>query len=307
MVYFVIVTYNSSEFIRKCIESIITFEPETEIVVVDNKSNDNSIEIVKSFPNVFLFENEINMGFGSANNIGINYALMNDADYIFLINHDAYLVEPIIEKAMNVFTQFPDYGILTPFQVKKDRVSLEVNFSRFLSFDGILGEITNDIFLRDVKRKIYEIPFAQAAAWMIKKETIKKVGYFNPLFFHYGEDNEYLCRLKYHNLKLGLITNSRIVHLANPLNLNHKKNYDKYHRNRIFNKWLINLLDINKKFDLNIWIKSLLPYLKSLVFTFLKLQFLKACRQFLLIIRMIKISHKINKARRINESIYCEN
>jgi GT2 family glycosyltransferase len=304
MVYFVIVTFNSSQFIKICIESISTYEPNAKIIVVDNNSQDDTLEIVKNYPGVLLLENKHNLGFGKANNIGILCALKNGADYVCLLNHDAYLVECVLDKVLKQFEQNSKIGILTPLQVQENTTALEENFSRFLSWDGILTEMVNDCFLRETDNVFYEVPFAQAASWIITKEAIKKTGLFNPLFFHYGEDNEYLNRLKYHGYKLGVITNCRIVHIANPLNTNHKKNFDQYHRNREYNKWLIGQLDLNINFSVKSWITSLLPYIKSLILSLLKLNLLRCSRLVKLLVRIIRVSFYIKSSRLQNSKTF---
>jgi GT2 family glycosyltransferase len=304
VVYFIVVSYNSSNFIVNCLNSITVFEPNAKIIVLDNASNDNTVDLVKTFNDVLLMQNKINLGFGEANNIGIEYALKNGADYVYLINHDAYLVESVVDKAIELFTGNPQFGILTPLQVQWNRIAMEVNFARFLSYDGILPEMVNDAFLIGEYKKLYEVPFAQAASWMIKRETLEKVGLFNPLFFHYGEDNEYLNRLKYHGYKLGLIAGSRIVHIANPLNLNHPKNFNQYHRNREFNNWLIKQLDLSIDYSFTVWLRSFLPYLRKLITSMLKLQFLKSFRLVLLLGRMVKVSRFINSSRAQNSKSF---
>jgi GT2 family glycosyltransferase len=300
MVYFVIVTYNSSQFINNCLDSIIKHESNSQIIVIDNNSQDDTIKIIKTYSSVILLENQRNLGFGKANNVGINYALKNGAEYLYLINHDAYLVESVVDKAIELFKGNPLFGILTPLQVQENRIAMEVNFARFLSWDGIFSEMVNDAFLIGKHKEIYEAPFAQAASWIIKKETIEKVGVFNPLFFHYGEDNEYLNRLKYHGYKMGLIAGSKIVHIANSLNLNHQRNFNQYHRNREFNKWLIKQLDINIEYSISAWVKSFIPYLRKFISSIVKLQFLKSFRLFMLLGRMILASRFLNSSRAQN-------
>jgi GT2 family glycosyltransferase len=297
MVYFVVVTFNSVQFIKNCIVSILTYEPNARIIVVDNNSKDDTIAIVKNFQDIHLISNQSNLGFGKANNIGIEYALSKGAEYLYLINHDAYLIESVTRKAIDIFNHNPEYGILTPFQVQENKNELEINFARFLSWDGALTQLINDSFLTGKEKEVYELPFAQAASWIIKKETILRVGLFNPLFFHYGEDNEYLNRLKYHGYKLGLISKSRIVHIANPLNINYKKNFDNYHSNREFNKWLIGQLDLNSDFSLKSWIKSLLPYIKKLILSVLKMNLLRSFKLMLLLGRLLRVSIYIKSSR----------
>jgi GT2 family glycosyltransferase len=304
MVYFVVVTFNSVQFIENCIVSILTYEPNASIIVVDNNSKDDTIAIVKNFKDIHLIRNQSNLGFGKANNIGIEYALSKGAEYLYLINHDAYLIESVTRKAIDIFNHNPEYGILTPFQVQVNKNELEINFARFLSWDGALTQLINDSFLTGKEKEVYELPFAQAASWIIKKEAILKVGLFNPLFFHYGEDNEYLNRLKYHGYKLGLMSKSRMVHIANPLNINYKKNFDKYHRNREFNKWLISQLDLNSDFTLKSWIKSLFPYINKFFFSVFKLNLLRGFKLMLLLVRIMKVSSHINSSRLNNSKIF---
>ncbi len=300
MVYFVIVTYNSSQFINNCLDSILQYESNQKIIVIDNNSQDDTIKKIRAYSSVILFENQSNLGFGKANNVGIEYALKNGAEYVYLINHDAYLVESVVYKAVEIFKENPQFGILTPLQVQQNKTELEVNFARFLTWDRILQIMVNDAFLSGGHKQLYEVPFAQAASWIIRREALEKVGLFNPLFFHYGEDNEYLNRLKYHGYKLGLMAESRIVHIANPLNLNHQKNFNQYHRNREFNKWLINQLDINIDYNITYCIKSFIPFLRKFIVSMVKLQFLKSFRLFLLICRMIKASRFLNSSRAQN-------
>jgi GT2 family glycosyltransferase len=227
-------------------------------------------------------------------------AISEGAEYVYLLNHDAYLVESVVDILKDKFIHNPQFGILTPLQVKESRKELEINFARYLTFDGIILRILNDTILEDNKKEIYEVSFAQAASWLIKKEVIEKVGVFNPLFFHYGEDNEYLNRLKFHQFKIGVVTDSKVVHIANPLNLSHKKNFDRYHRNREFNRWLVKQLDINTEFTFGSWLKSLIPYIRMSIKSFFQLEFLKFLRLFKLLVRIIKISSCIKNSRIIN-------
>jgi GT2 family glycosyltransferase len=272
--------------------------------VVDNNSQDDTLKLIANYPGIIIFENDYNLGFGKANNIGIQFALENGADYVYLLNHDAYLIESVLDNLIQHFEQNPQFGILTPLQVKANKLALEENFARFLAVDGVLTEMVNDCSLRRTENVLYEVPFAQAASWIIKKDTIEKIGLFNPLFFHYGEDNDYLNRLKYHGYKLGVITNKRIVHLANPLNMNHQKNYNQYHRNRVFNQWLIKHLDINVKFDFVSWLNSLIPYGRELILSLLKLSFLRSFRICKLLFRMLKVSINIKSNRNMNTNVF---
>ena len=87
MVFFVVVTYNSKNYITKCLDSIRLFESSSKIIVVDNYSQDNTLDLVRQYKDIIIFENNENLGFGKANNIGIQHAMDSGAEYIYLLNH----------------------------------------------------------------------------------------------------------------------------------------------------------------------------------------------------------------------------
>lgn len=68
------------------------------------------------------------------------------------------------------------------------------------------------MFLNKLKNTIYPIHFINAAGWLLSKKCIETVGGFNPSFFHYGEDENYIQRIKYHNFSVGVLINSKIFH-----------------------------------------------------------------------------------------------
>ncbi len=77
----IIVTYNGAKWIEKCLESILCENEdgvfEIEIIVIDNNSQDETRDIVKRFSSVKLIHSNENLGFGKANNIGLQKALEN--------------------------------------------------------------------------------------------------------------------------------------------------------------------------------------------------------------------------------------
>ena len=297
MVFFVVVTYNSKNYITKCLDSIRLFESSSKIIVVDNYSQDNTLDLVRQYKDIIIFENNENLGFGKANNIGIQHAMDSGAEYIYLLNHDAYLVESVIQKIKVCFQEDLNCGIISPIQLGQDESSLELNFSKFLFEDGTLAKMAIDGFSSNQRREIYHTNFIQAASWMIRVDVIKRVGLFNPLFFHYGEDNEYLNRLKYHGFKVGILTNCRVVHLSNPLSSTHKKNFNVYHQNRVFSNWLVSQLDINLQNDKLLLLRSVSPMVRGFLLTLFTLRFAQAFGRFSVLLRIFRVMHLILPTR----------
>lgn len=78
------------QWLQKCLDSCKGYQ----VIIVDNNSTDGTVSFIKeNFPNIHLIPQTENLGFGQANNIGIKYALEQRAEYVFLLNQDAYLQE----------------------------------------------------------------------------------------------------------------------------------------------------------------------------------------------------------------------
>lgn len=197
----VIVTYNGSHWIEKNISSLLKSSFPITIIVVDNASTDSTVAILEKFPEVYCIKSDSNLGFGKANNIGIRYAIENDFESIFLLNQDTWVFENTIEILIEKSKLFPQFGILSPLHFSSNEIKLDKNFETYYNrkthyFDN----------------NLVEVPFVNAAAWLVSSSCIKTVGLFTPEFNHYGEDRNYCDRLHYHGLKIGVCTESKIVH-----------------------------------------------------------------------------------------------
>ena len=106
----------------------------------------------------------------------------------------------------------PDYGVISPLQITAVGDKLDRNFGRALVRRGDnVEQILSDLALNK-PQQVYSFPFFQAAHWFISRECIEKVGYFSPVFKHYGEDNEYLRRVIFHGFKTGVTPLTKAVH-----------------------------------------------------------------------------------------------
>lgn len=206
--FIIIVTYNSMPWIDKCLKSC----KGNRVVVIDNASTDETISYIKeNFPEVELFPQNKNLGFGQANNLGIKYALAQGAEYVFLLNQDAYLHTECIETLIAVHKQNPEYGILSPIHLNGKGNRLDQNFSNYVTYRNN-PDFYSDFILKKPLREIYEVPFVNAAGWLLSKDILETVGGFDSIFFHYGEDDNYCQRAKFHGFKIGVVPNVFINH-----------------------------------------------------------------------------------------------
>lgn len=196
----IIVTYNGRQWTDRCLGSLRTSEVPVDVVVVDNGSSDGSIEYIRSaFPEVKVICTGKNLGFGQANNIGFKMALDDGYGYVYLLNQDAWIEPDTIRKLKDAWQS--GFGILSPIQRDADG-NPDANFWKKC---GTFVE-------NAAGRTIVEVPFVMAAHWLINRDTLIKVGGFSPVFHQYGEDDNYIDRLHYHGLKVGVVCNASAVH-----------------------------------------------------------------------------------------------
>ena len=88
----IVVTFNGMKWIGRCLGSVRASAVPSDIMVVDNGSDDGTPERVQeNFPEAILTRNRENLGFGAANNLGIRFALDHDYRYVYLLNQDAWV------------------------------------------------------------------------------------------------------------------------------------------------------------------------------------------------------------------------
>lgn len=187
-VYVVIPNWNGADLLAKCLKSLEKQTHPATIVVVDNGSKDNSIELVeKKFPSVVLLKNSTNLGFAGGVNTGIKYSLEQNANAIALFNNDAVADKNWIKCLVNCLVEYPEAGIST---------------SKLLRSDGKIFDSTGDFY------SVWGMPFPRArnqkdkgqfeeteyvfgasgGASLYRASLFETIGLLDERFFAYFED-----------------------------------------------------------------------------------------------------------------------
>ena len=162
----IIVSYNFEPWLERCLGSLRhSFYP-VDTVVIDNGSTDQTIQrIRKDYPEIRLLPQNKNLGFGRANNIGMQIALTEGYDFVFLLNQDAWIGSNTIGKLVELSQSHPQYGILSPVHLTGKGDKPDPGF-------GYYAQIQQLDQLSD--KNILPIPFANAALWMIPVSVLKR-------------------------------------------------------------------------------------------------------------------------------------
>lgn len=200
-VYVIIVWYNGAKWVKKNIESLLNSKHPVKIVCIDNGSTDQTVALLQEYKkHIHFIQSTNNLGFGKANNIGIEFALKQNADYVFLLNQDTWVYPDTIGNLVKTAKNNSAYGIVSPLHLAPNETDLDGNFNTYLSK------------ATDINNQVSTVPFVNAAAWLIPKKALKKVSYFEPLFGHYGEDRNFVDRIIYHSFKVGIDHSAKITH-----------------------------------------------------------------------------------------------
>ena len=251
-IYTIIVTYNAmrNDWIERSLRSLETSTVPVIPIVIDNASTDNTVAYIQEHhPNTILLPQERNTGFGQGNNIGIRYALAHDAEYVLLLNQDASLHPEALELMLK---ESDGESLISPIHCNGDGSDFDHNFKQYT----LPTNINLPVQLKDCQQMkgSFEIGEVCAACWFMPISLIHKIGGFNPLFFHYGEDRNYYQRILYHNIKTLIIPAAKMFH-----DRNIQGNQSIFNKNLLHNNMLLVVSNINLR--LGTKIKGLLVIL----------------------------------------------
>ncbi len=238
-IYTIIVTYNAMPWIDRCLTSLRNSSVNTTVVVVDNCSTDGTREHIPStYPEVIWLPQEHNLGFGQGNNLGLRLALENDADYVLLLNQDAAIEKDALQLMLDASD---GESLVTPLMLNGDGTKIDVLFG--CSLKQIYVKLLEDMLVMNTFPNKAYIGETCAACWLIPIGMIKKIGGFNPLFFQYGEDNNYFQRIRFNGIKNIFVPRAIIYHDRLLYG-----NIDAFNTRRLRRDMLLASCDINNHF-----------------------------------------------------------
>jgi GT2 family glycosyltransferase len=191
-----VVTYNSSKFIRRCLDNI----KEWNVIVIDNKSTDNTLKITKEY-NVNIVENKVNSGYGKAANIGIKKA---KTKYVLLINPDIYIDNNNIKKMLEYMERHSECDVLGP-KLLDTHKTITFSCRRFPNIFALIGNRTG-LFKSQVDKylmKDFNHKTIRQVDWIIGGCMMFKPKYFfDERYFLYFEDTDFCINKRvYYNPK----------------------------------------------------------------------------------------------------------
>ncbi len=216
----VILNYNTVSHLKNYLPSVIEHTPEgIEIIVVDNGSNDNSVEVMKTeFPDIRLIVNKQNLGFAG----GYNEAIKKiDTDILVLINSDIKVKSGWLEPVLQEMEQHPEVAIAQP-----KILSLE-NPKQF-EYAGAAGGYIDRLGYPFCRGRIFttveedwgqyeeqtDIFWASGAAFFIRKKIFDHFKGFDDSYFAHMEEIDLCWRVKRAGYRVIAVPSAQVYHLG---------------------------------------------------------------------------------------------
>lgn len=219
----VIVNYNTRQELYHCLDSIGRVDAD-EIIVVDNGSNDGSVEMVNiSFPHVRIIANTTNVGYGAAANQAIESC---HHDYLLLLNSDTILEGKTASLLREYLDQHPQAAIVGPRLHNPDGTLQPSCYPHPTPFNLFIEEsllvrlvahlpLVRDQYLRTWSHdRTRSVPWVLGAAIAIRRSAFQSVKGFDPSFFMYYEEIDLCYRLCAQGWQIHFSPATTVVHLG---------------------------------------------------------------------------------------------
>lgn len=213
----VIVNYNTKVLLCDCLDSIfsLTKRIDFEVIVVDNASSDGSETYVRErFPSILWVNSGSNLGFGRANNLGVERAM---GKYIFFLNSDTIL----LNDAVSLFFDYMEsnrekesLGVLGAYLLDKNG-NVNISCGYFPTPKREFAYLWRKLCHKsiEVSNSDKYVECISGADMFIPRELFLKIGGFDPQIFMYYEETDLQYRLSKIDVNRKVITGPRIIHL----------------------------------------------------------------------------------------------
>jgi hypothetical protein len=229
LVWIVVLNWNLSEITRDCVLSLRKLSyPAFRILIVDNGSTDNSVEILQVLEDVTLLVNEKNVGFAAGNNHGIEYALKKDADYVLILNNDVVVAPDMLSKLVSVAQSDSSVGVVGPVIYYFDAPG-KVWFAG-MEFRDSLYVVRRGLHLEYPLDPAERVDFVSGCGMLVKREVWEQVGLFDDRFFMYYEDLDFSLRVKKAGYSLMCSTQAKMWHILSASTGGHESPLKQYYQ-----------------------------------------------------------------------------
>lgn len=204
----IIVNYNGIQDTIECVESLDSISYKNyEIIIVENASGDREKILESTFLNskATIIYSDRNDGFSGGNNLGIDYAISKQFDFVLLLNNDTTVEKNFLNELVQTAYEYNAAIVTGNIYFYYDKSKLWYSAGEYDFSNGItlmIGNNSNSTLPIDVS-------FSTGCLMLISRKTIEECGKLSDDFFLYSEDTEYCCRIL--QMKRRIVWNPKCV------------------------------------------------------------------------------------------------
>lgn len=186
--------------------------PNYELVIVDNRSTDGTIEAVQEkYPSVTLLAQSANLGFAAGANVGLRRAVERKADFALIINNDVLVMPSMLTHLVEAMT--PQVGAAAPmiYYLDDPKRIWSVGFARhpilLEAQGGARGQIDQGQW-----QVPFEVDYLLGCALLVRVSMLRKTGLFDSRYFFYYEDLDLSLRIQKQGYRLITVPQAKMWH-----------------------------------------------------------------------------------------------
>lgn len=222
---FIIVNFNTPTVTAACLKTVQQYfgeDSDVEVILVDNAPEENHETLFRSaYPQLIYFSSDINLGFGKANNLGMQHA---QGAYLLLLNSDTLLIDDSIRRCIH-FMETPEnksVGLIGCRLLNPD-LSIQSSFypftgNRFRDYaaanNPVLFKLCSVGRVYAATENIRDVGDVSGAFMFLRKEVFHNTGGFDPDFFLYCEETEWCRNRISKKYRIVYFPETQIIHLG---------------------------------------------------------------------------------------------
>lgn len=215
----IIISYNSGDLLDRCLEKLLKKDPITspnnsEWIIVDNASSDNSLEKVTcKYPNIFCIRNKENKGFAYAANQGYHAA---KNQFLLYINPDVEIGHNAITAMFEVIIHNSNIAAIGP-RLYRENMTVQKSVCEqptiwteiFKPYFKLKASIKENFYMEG---KSYKVPSLRGACFLISKKALDSVNGFDEEYFFYLEETDLFFRLRKKGWQIVYLPAAKVIH-----------------------------------------------------------------------------------------------
>jgi GT2 family glycosyltransferase len=210
----IVLNWNQPEVTAACLDSVQSLQyPSFEIILVDNGSTDNSVQLIeKTFTGILVMKNQKNLGFAEGSNVGMRRAMQRGADYVFLLNNDTVVSSDALAILVGAAERDQQIGIAGPtiyyYGCGNEVWRIGGTIDRF----GRARDLASVATHNDAPAHSRELDFVTGCAMLVKRTVVEHVGMIDPRFFAYYEELDWCMRAKRAGFSVLYVPGAKVWH-----------------------------------------------------------------------------------------------